>query len=246
MINRLLSLAFVVTLLSGFSAFAAQGSDKDNDPTKFPSYAETEYEQSTITIPIYAGNKEPVEILKLNAFMRLERETPTRNGLGHRQLEFTIADWELYGYSEFLDANVTFKLSDVPVQPKSLVVALTEKADYPAMIVYNAIYDIYIDEKLVAKNRPGVAFAKNVYEIPPRNISVAFSKPFSLPTDFSLNAVAAKRVMPTPKIDPIVGCPYFFCDGTCEDMVQITQQEYNQGVEISKAIRAGRHTLKKE
>lgn len=234
----------------------AQGTKPPGDPNSFPNYAETEYEQSVITIPIYAGNHEPVEILKLNAFMRLEREVPTRNGLGHRQLEFTIADWELYGYSEFLDANVTFKLSDVPVQPKSLVVSLTEKSDYPAMIVYNAIYDIYIDQKLVAKNRPGVAFAKNVYEIPPRNISVAFSKPFSLPADFTLKAAAADRIRrleaakkaAQAKLDiwPPEPCPYFFCDGTCEDMAQITMQEYNQGVSISEAIRKGNFSLKKE
>lgn len=256
MIKRLLNVALAfATVLVGTSAFAQGTARPPADPNFFPNYEETEYEQSVITIPIYAGNREPVEILKLNAFMRLERELPTRNGLGHRQLEFTIADWELYGYSEFLDADVTFKLSDVPVQPKSLVVALTERSDYPAMIVYNAIYDIYIGQKLVAKNRPGVAFAKNVYEIPPRNISVAFSKPFSLPGDFTLNAAAADRVRKIEasnkaaqaqgtKLQPY--CPYFFCDGTCEDMSQITQQEYDQGVSISKAIRAGQFSLKKE
>jgi hypothetical protein len=255
MIKRLINVALAFVCVMGSAAFAqgAGGTPPPQDPNSFPNYAETEYEQSIITIPIYAGNREPVEILKLTAFMRLERETPTRNGLGHRQLEFTIADWELYGYSEFLEADVTFKLSDVPVQPKSLVVALTERSDYPAMIVYNAIYDIYIGQKLVAKNRPGVAFAKNVYEIPPRNISVAFSKPFSLPADFTLNAAAAERVRKIEagktggKLDVLpYPCPYFFCDGTCEDMSQITLQEYNQGVSISKAIRAGQFSLKKD
>lgn len=264
MIKRLISGALALASILGSSAFGQGTAPPAQDPNSFPNYAETEYEQSIITIPIYAGNREPVEILKLTAFMRLERETPTRNGLGHRQLEFTIADWELYGYSEFLDADVTFKLSDVPVQPKSLVVALTERSDYPAMIVYNAIYDIYIGQKQVAKNRPGVAFAKNVYEIPPRNISVAFSKPFSLPTDFTLNAAAADRIRKIEagkaaagkqasadaggkdRLYPWEPCPYFFCDGTCEDMAQITLQEYNQGVSISKAIRAGKFTLKKD
>lgn len=240
-------------LAAALSCGANAQTASPRDPNSFPDYAETEYEQSIITIPIYAGNREPVEILKLTAFMRLERERPTRNGLGHRQLEFTIADWELYGYSEFLEADVTFRLSDVPVQPKSLVVALTERSDYPPMIIYNAIYDIYIDQKLVAKNRPGVAFAKNVYEIPPRNISVAFSKPFSLPGDFTLNAAAAERVKKiaaNTKADDGrkigIYCPYFFCDGTCEDMSQITLQEYEQGVSISKAIRAGQFTLRRD
>ena len=86
------------------------------------------------------------------------------------------------------------------------------------------------------------------------SIEVAFSKPFSLPGDFSLNAAAAERVKKIAantkasggqKID-IIYCPYFFCDGTCEDMSQITLQEYEQGVSISKAIRAGQFTLKRD
>lgn len=220
----------LILAVSALVAPAAYGSG-------FPEHAETEYEQSIITIPIYSGTdrENPVEILKLTAFMRLVREKPQRNGLGHRQIEFTIADWELYGYSEFLDADVTFTLSDVPVQPKSLVVALTEDSDYPAMIVYNAIYDIYLDQTRVAKDRPGVAFAKNVFEIPPRNISVAFSKPFAMPEEGSAT-------------EPCPGCPCPFAGcwdpGTCEDMLQITQQEFEAGVAISQAIRAGTMTLR--
>ncbi|MEM7480573.1 MAG: hypothetical protein AAF481_05325 [Acidobacteriota bacterium] len=218
----------------------------------FPEYAETEYEQSIITIPIFAGEdlENPVEILKLTAFMRLERELPKRNGLGHRQIEFTIADWELYGYSEFLDADVTFKLSDVPVQPKSLVISLTEESDYPAMIVYNAIYDIYIGQKRVAKDRPGVAFAKNVYEIPPRNITVAFSKPFRMEDEKSGRdaAVGDEGNIDTGEECPGCPCPRAGCwdPGTCEDMFQITKAEFDKGVRISQAIRAGRMTLRPE
>lgn len=249
-----------VLLVFSFCALPLSAADgeKQRHLDSYPDYAETEYEQSIITIPIYSGESpEPVEILKLTAFMRLERERPNRNGLGHRQIEFTIADWELYGYSQFLDANVTFKLSDVPVQPKSLVVSLTEESDYPAMIVYNAIYDIYLDQKLVAKNRPGVAFAKNVFEIPPRNISVAFTKPFVMPED-GLESEAGRapqkdivdgggdiipdNCIPIGSTCPFAGC---WCPGTCEDMFQITQREFEAGIAISKSIRAGEHSLRR-
>ncbi len=231
---RMLVLVLAVGVLAAPAAYGAGAA------AGFPEHAETEYEQSIITIPIYSGNDRtnPVEILKLTAFMRLVREKPQRNGLGHRQIEFTIADWELYGYSEFLDADVTFTLSDVPVQPKSLVVALTEESDYPAIIVYNAIYDIYIGQKRVARDRPGVAFAKNVFEIPPRNISVAFSKPFAMPGE----------TQSPPGVDPGTGepCPFAGCwdPGTCEDMTQIPLGEFEAGVAIARAIRAGTMTLK--
>jgi len=247
MINKMQCLKFMLAVGFGFSgalllipAAYAEGKAEPH-PFTFPEYEETEYEQSIITIPIYAGTGptegvDPVEILKLTAFMKLERELPTRNGLGHRQIEFTIADWELYGYSEYLDADITFTLSDVPVQPKSLIVSLTEDSDYPAMIVYNAIYDIYIDQKLVAVNRPGVAFAKNVYEIPPRNISVAFSKPFTYQAE--RNGIEGMMTQSLSSIEE-----FTFEDGTCEDMFQITLEEYNQGVAVSSAIRLGEFTL---
>jgi hypothetical protein len=127
----------------------------------------------------------------------------------------------------------------MPVQPKSLVISLTESADYPAMIVYNAIYDIYIGQKLVAKNRPGVAFAKNVYEIPPRNISVAFSKPFTM---------ARSPIKRAPSNRQAVGLDaaattLVFDAGTCEDMFQISKAEFDVGLTTSRAIRAGELSL---
>ena len=51
------------------------------------------------------------------------------------------------------------------VQPKSLAVALQKNADYPALIVYNAIYDIYIDGRKILSQRPGVAMARGVMEM---------------------------------------------------------------------------------
>jgi len=228
--------AFALACLLALPAASAAVDVQKPDSNRYPAQGGTEYEQSIITIPLYAaGKSEPVEILKLTAFMRLEREAPRTNGLGHRQLEFTIADWELIGHSNYLDADVTFKLSDVPVQPKSLVISLTEKADYPAMIVYNAIYDIYIGQKLVAKNRPGVAFAKNVFEIPPRNISVAFSKPFTIPVDSLTSASAMKAVGSVGGVE--------FADGTCEDMSQIEKSVFDKGVETIRAARAGTTTV---
>lgn len=219
---RVLYYAVAVLLLAGWEPALAQPPGHGQPPGKqkhFPDYAETEYEQSVITIPIYLpGQKEPAEILKLDAFMRLERERPSRNGLGHRQFEFTIADWEVYGYSKVLDGHISLTLSNTK-QPKSLGVSLQQESDYPAILVYNAIYDIYLDGKRIAADRPGVAFAKNVFEIPPRNITVAFEKPFESPE-------------------------LTFSSGTCEDMVGIDRATYKQGREKGPAIRAGKHSLK--
>ncbi|HVR99906.1 MAG TPA: hypothetical protein VMW27_24995 [Thermoanaerobaculia bacterium] len=208
----------------------------------FPDYAETEYEHSIITIPIVLnGETQPAEVLKLDAFMKLDREKPVRNGLGYRQFEFTIDAWELYGYSKALDAYITFKLSDT-VKPKSLGVSLQKNKDYPAMIVYNAIYDIYVNDVKVGQNRAGVAFATGVMEIPPRNITVAFNKPFG----FSLKGIQGPGSL---QKQDMAYCPYDLCfdPGTCEDMEQISADQFTAGANKAKSYRTKRQAqLKKD
>ncbi len=214
----------------------------------FPDYAEMEFEHSIITIPIVLrGETEPAEVLKLDAYMKLDREAPVRNGLGYRQFEFTIDAWELHGYSKVLDAYVTFKLSDT-VKPKSLGVALQKNKDYPAMIVYNAIYDIYLDDVKIGENHAGVAFATGVMEIPPRNITVAFNKPFSFD-----RAGVGKNGGSTKTHDPSCGggpCPcnmdLCWSPGSCEDMEQITRDQFEAGAAKAKSYRTRRQAQVKK
>jgi len=216
-----ISLLALAVLLGSSSAQGAQKS--------FPEKGEIEYEHSIITIPItLEGETQPAEVLKLDAFMRLVREKPVRNGLGYRQFEFTIDAWELYGYSKVLNANITFKLADT-VKPKSLGVSLQKNKDYPAMIVYNAIYDVYFNDVKVISQQPGVAFATGVMEIPPRNITVAFQKPFNLKEarrkDPKMSA-ALEKYESEVDFNP----PPFFDPGTCEDMTQITDKQFEAGL----------------
>ena len=104
--------------------------------TNFPEEAELEYERSVIRIPFYLKGKakgeaqRDVDIMAFDAYMRLLREAPIRNGLGIRQFEFYIDAWELNNtYSKGLNADVTFTLSDVD-QPKSLCISLQRDADW--------------------------------------------------------------------------------------------------------------------
>jgi hypothetical protein len=220
--RSLLFLCIVLLLVGASGANAAQRA--------FPPQGDIEYEHSIITIPlILEGETEPAEVLKLDAFMRLVRGKPVRNGLGYRQIEFSIDAWELYGYSRVLDAYFTFKLSDT-VKPKSLVVSLQKDRDYPSLIVYNAIYDVYLNDVKIIDKQPGVAFATGVMEIPPRNITVAFYKPFSL---------SAARKKDT-KLDAKLGdvdSSFELDAGTCEDMTQITGEQFDAGLRAARMYR---------
>ena len=65
-----------------------------------------EYEGSTITIPLTVKMKDgtlKTTPIQLEAFMRLEVFPAYINGLGTREFQFIIRDWELFGYSELLN-----------------------------------------------------------------------------------------------------------------------------------------------
>src|SRR2546421_12227612 len=91
----------------------------------FPEEAVIEYERSVIRIPFYLKGRakeahREIDILAFDAYMRLIREKPIRNGIGFRQFEFYIDAWELTNtYSKGLNADITFTLSDTD-QPKSV------------------------------------------------------------------------------------------------------------------------------
>jgi hypothetical protein len=257
--NRLLVFKVLIPVLVLTAAFAANSTISKAPPTEsvdpkpgsssekptppgFPHHAEVEYERSVIRIPIMmTGDKKPREVVELTAFMKLERGVPVRNTIGYRQFEFTIKEWELFGYSEFMQAHLSFAASKDVVQPKSLAVSLQKEADFPALIVYNAIYDIYIDGVKILSQTPGVAMARGVVEIPPRNITVAFQKPFTI------SHLGHKLIRPGEKheyCDPYSFVCYEAGPGTCEDMETITAEEFAAGLREAKAIRQRLATLK--
>ena len=71
-----------------------------------PGQSFVEYEGSTITIPLTVKlprGELKTEPIQLHAFMRLEVFPAYLNGLGTREFQFIIRDWELFGYSELLN-----------------------------------------------------------------------------------------------------------------------------------------------
>lgn len=154
----------------------------------YPVGRTIEFEGSTITIPIVAQLPNgwiSTEEVDLKAFMRLELDRRTKNQLGRTQFEFNIVVWELYGKSELLsekfgaEATITFSLTPPPQkQPRSICYANQEGPDFPATIVYSACYDVYVNKDRIIEGQMGVAICTPIVSIPPRNVLVAFEKPF--------------------------------------------------------------------
>jgi hypothetical protein len=154
----------------------------------FPVGRQVELEGSTISIPITVQLRNgwiSTEEIDFQAFMRLELDRRRVNQLGRTQFEFDIAVWELHGRSELLsekmgeEASITFTLSPPPQkQPRSICFANQDGADFPATIIYSACYDVFVNREKIVDAQMGVAICTPVVEIPPRNVLVAFEKPF--------------------------------------------------------------------
>lgn len=233
----------------------------------FPAVPEMEFENSLITFRVCKVKKgltpeqerrrrrsrkccDPefydVELVKLDAYMRLCREEPVLNELGFRELRFTIEKWELFGHSKLYDADIVFSATPGIVQPKSLAfsaqsavpkeclgakadtprcrqlldnVTDLSKKDFPALIVYNAIYDVYVNDKKIVSQEPGVAMARGAMQIPPTGITVAFQKPLDIPGVIKI------------------------CPGTCSGMKTIPEQEFHVGLGMAQQIKAGKLRL---
>lgn len=233
----------------------------------FPHVPEMEFENSLITFRVCKVKKNltpqqearrkrskkccdpefyDVELVKLDAYMRLCREEPVVNELGFREMRFTIEKWELFGRSNLYDADIVFSATPGVVQPKSLAFAPkmavpreclgagaftprcrrlfdnpTElsRSDFPALIVYSAIYDVYVNEKKIVSQEPGVAMARGAMQIPPTGITVAFQKPIDIPGVIKI------------------------CPGTCAGMVTIPESTFNAGLDTARRIKAGQMRL---
>lgn len=177
---------------------------------QFPEKAETEFETSTISVPIKRDG-DVIETLKMKALLKLDRYRPETTAAGRRQFEFLIRQWEVGGQSDALGGYAAYCLSDVP-QPRSVCVALQDESDFPALIVYSAIYDIFINGEKVIKSQPGIGVGTGVTEIPPRGITVSFGKPFEMP---GLLAMA----------------------GDCKDMMALSASEFEASIAELRALR---------
>jgi hypothetical protein len=91
----------------------------------------------------------------------------------------------LFGRSQLLsekfntDVAITFSLTPPPQkQPRSICFANQEGSDFPATIIYSACYDVFMNKEKIIDAQMGIAICTPIIGIPPRNVMVAFEKPF--------------------------------------------------------------------
>jgi len=160
----------------------------------FPAEAGIDYEITEISIPVYYEG-EHVETMEGKAYLIIERYEPYKNLFNRAQLDFRVTTWEVMAYCKTLDTNVFLTLSDVP-QPRNTTLANQEGKDYPATIVYNAFYDVYVGTEKVLENQSGLGVAHEIYNVPP-GTTVNFQKIFDYK---GLSFVAGACACPTMNV----------------------------------------------
>ena len=116
------------------------------------------------------------------------------------------------------------KLTDEELKPRA---GEETYWDFPAMIVYNAIYDVWLNGAKILPAEAGIAMARGAMQIPPTAITVAFQKPVETP-------------LPVGKYK---GQLIKICPGTCSGMVTIPEHLFWRGIETAEAVKAGRLKL---
>ena len=104
-----------------------------------------------------------------------------------------------------------------------------DSADFPARITYAASYNVFLNDVQIVSDQAGVAMARGVHQMPPRDVLVAFEKPFA-------GEIADEGH--NNELEPGDGNPrrYIrieFGSGTCTGMVEITEAEWQRGKQLA-------------
>lgn len=171
----------------------------------------TMYGKAVVTFSVFDAEGKELEKLDLTSLIAVRLGVPYTNRDGLRQFDFWIEEWEVFGPSKVLEANFIITASEGVEQPKSVCTANEKGADFPADVVFNSIYDVYLDAKPVLQKVRGRGVSKRATMIPPDTPTI-IEHPFE-----------------------IEGHP--ISKGACESAERITAEEFKEMVAKARALR---------
>jgi hypothetical protein len=201
------AIALVVVLVLGF------GSTVNSGEPGFHKKETTMYGKAKVTFAVLDENGKPQERLELLSYIKVRMGVPYTNREGLRQFDFWIEEWEVFGPSKTLGGYFIITVSKGVEQPRSFCVANKEGSDFPADVVFNTIYDVYLDDKPVLFKHRGRGVSKRATRIPPET-------PTIIEHDFEIEARPFTR-------------------GECASTEIISAGEFEEAVAKARALRGG-------
>lgn len=139
----------------------------DRFPPKIPFWGKDNMVTSWL-ITVEKRDTKEKENIALTTIMKLQRGSPYRpEKEGKRKIDVKLITWSSKGYSPLLGQSIEYRLSKGINQPISHVEGFSKDEDFPASMVFNAIFDVFIGGKKVASEVKGTARASNLPRIPP-------------------------------------------------------------------------------
>lgn len=108
-----------------------------------------------------------IEEPRLTAVLELRRGRKRTDADGKAAMDIRIQSWKARGPSKLLGDDIELIVKTGKGQPKSLVTANQVGADFPATMTFNVVSDLYVGDRLVAKDSPGQAINESMETIPP-------------------------------------------------------------------------------
>lgn len=160
--TKLLLFSLIVVMSAMMVGFSAQAQDEEFPP------AGIDIVDHTLQIQVDVGDDGEIdETLELHGRMQVQRGEPFVNEEGLRQIDFTVMSWVASGWSEILQQNITYVLSEDVEQPPSTIIAEQAETDFPATFAFNVVFDVRANNRVVFRRHEGRPEGHGFLVVPP-------------------------------------------------------------------------------
>lgn len=111
--------------------------------------------------------RETLETLTFRGRMAIERQNAFRNAQNRRQIDFRVKTWVATAFSQVLQQDILYILSEDADQPTSTITAEREDADFPAAFEFNVIFDARVGNATVVRQHHGQPAGHGFMVVPP-------------------------------------------------------------------------------
>jgi hypothetical protein len=126
-----------------------------------------QHEVAVNLFQVVDGEEVLLESLIFHGRMLIERGKAYTNADGYRQIDFIALAWTATAWSKSLKQDILYILSEDVEQPLSNIIAETKKADFPATIQFDLIFDVRVNNKTIIRQHKGRPKGHKFLTIPP-------------------------------------------------------------------------------
>lgn len=140
---------------------------RDNIRFPGPGIDLIHHEVAVNLFQVVNGEEVLLETLNFQGRMLIERGKAYTNADGYRQIDFIAIAWTATAWSKSLKQDILYILSEGVEQPVSNIIAETKGKDFPAMIQFDLIFDVRVNNKTIITQHKGKPKGHKFLTIPP-------------------------------------------------------------------------------